>query len=155
MVKCGVRSESSVFLPPSFWCAHLKRRQKCCYWPRNARAASRWAQAAWPTFVSLASQQLWRIRGWLSAPCFQPGTSVLLLPLQPASPRALVCQWFINVCKCFLRAEWRCFRREARLPVGQQQLKYLSAAVIFDGACTLLQESCQMAFYSYLRALCN
>lgn len=63
--------------------------------------------------------------------------------------------WFINVWKCLLRAEWRCFRREARLPVEQQQLEYLSAAVIFDGACTLLQESCQMAFYSYLRALCN
>lgn len=50
-------------------------------------------------------------------------------------PRALVWHWFINVCKGFLRAEWRCFRREACLPVGrQQQLQYLSAAVIFDGA---------------------
>lgn len=68
-------------LPPSFcatlMCSSEKETGMLLLLTKKSQSFSRWAQAAWYTFVSLASQQLWRTRWWLSAPWFQPGIFIL------------------------------------------------------------------------------
>lgn len=60
---------------------------------------------------------------------------------------------FINVCKRLQKKRVILEEKCISLSVGQQQLGCSRAVVIFDGACTLRQECCQMALDSYLGAL--